>query len=107
MKLSFVIPCYRSEKTIIPVLEEIQDKMRERSEYDYEVITVNDYSPDHVLDVLTAYADTHSFLKVVDLTRNFGQHAAMMAGLSYTSGDWIVFLDDDGQCPMGASCSTL
>ena len=38
MKLSFVIPCYRSEKTIIPVLEEIQDKMRERSEYDYEVI---------------------------------------------------------------------
>ena len=47
MKLSFVIPCYRSEKTIIPVLEEIQDKMRERSEYDYEVITVNDYSPDH------------------------------------------------------------
>ena len=100
MKLSFVIPCYRSEKTIIPVLEEIQDKMRERSEYDYEVITVNDYSPDHVLDVLTAYADTHSFLKVVDLTRNFGQHAAMMAGLSYTSGDWIVFLDDDGQCPM-------
>ena len=100
MKLSFVIPCYRSEKTIIPVLEEIQDKMKERSEYDYEVITVNDYSPDHVLDVLTAYADTHSFLKVVDLTRNFGQHAAMMAGLSYTSGDWIVFLDDDGQCPM-------
>ena len=100
MKLSFVIPCYRSEKTIIPVLEEIQAKMRERSEYDYEVITVNDYSPDHVLDVLTAYADTHSFLKVVDLTRNFGQHAAMMAGLSYTSGDWIVFLDDDGQCPM-------
>ena len=71
MKLSFVIPCYRSEKTIIPVLEEIQAKMRERSEYDYEVITVNDYSPDHVLDVLTAYADTHSFLKVVDLTRNF------------------------------------
>ena len=64
------------------------------------MITVNDYSPDHVLDVLTAYADTHSFLKVVDLTRNFGQHAAMMAGLSYTSGDWIVFLDDDGQCPM-------
>ena len=100
MKLSFVIPCYRSEKTIIPVLEEIQDKMRERLEYDYEVITVNDYSPDHVLDVLTAYADTHPFLKVVDLTRNFGQHAAMMAGLSYTSGDWIVFLDDDGQCPM-------
>lgn len=100
MKLSFVIPCYRSEHTIIPVLEEIKEKMSERPEYDYEVITVNDCSPDNVLQVLMNYADSHSFLKVVDLTRNFGQHAAMMAGLSCASGDTMIFLDDDFQCPV-------
>lgn len=100
MKLSFVIPCYRSENTVVHVLEEIKEKMTERPEYTFEVITVNDNSPDHVLDVLREYASAHDFLKVVDLTRNFGQHAAMMAGLSQTSGDRVVFLDDDFQCPV-------
>ncbi len=100
MKLSFVIPCYRSEHTILPVLEEIKDKMAEKPEYTYEIITVNDQSPDQVLNVLHQYAASHSYLKIVDLARNFGQHAAMMAGLSLTCGEWIVFLDDDGQCPM-------
>lgn len=100
MQLSFVIPCYRSEHTILPVLEEIKAKMTERPEYTYEVITVNDQSPDRVLSVLHQYAASHSFLKIVDLAKNFGQHAAMMAGLSYAAGEWIVFLDDDGQCPM-------
>lgn len=99
MELSFVIPCYRSENTILQVLEEIREKMAEKPEYTYEIITVNDNSPDNVLQILVRYADTHPFLKIVDLTRNFGQHAAMMAGLSYASGEQIVFLDDDFQCP--------
>lgn len=100
MNLSFIIPCYRSEHTIIPVLEEIRNKMSEQPEITYEVNTVNDNSPDDVLSVLYDYADQHSFLNVIDLTRNFGQHAAMMAGLSQAKGDIVIFLDDDGQCPM-------
>lgn len=100
MELSFVIPCYRSENTILQVLDEIKHKMSERPKNTYEVITVNDNSPDHVLQVLQKYADSHSFLKIVDLTKNFGQHAAMMAGLSYASGKQVVFLDDDFQCPV-------
>lgn len=100
MKLSFVIPCYRSEKTVTRVLDEIEQKMLERPEYTYEVITVNDCSPDQVLKVLLDYADTHPWLKVIDFSKNFGQHAAMMAGLSKASGDEIVFLDDDFQCPV-------
>lgn len=99
MKLSFVIPCYRSEHTILQVIEEIKNKMTERPEYTYEIITVNDNSPDNVLQVLLDHAASDSSLKVVDLTRNFGQHAAMMAGLSHASGEKIVFLDDDFQCP--------
>ncbi len=100
VQLSFVIPCYRSEHTILQVLNEIEQKMTERPEMKYEVITVNDNSPDQVLQVLTDYAETHSWLRVVDFTKNFGQHAAMMAGLSYAAGEHIVFLDDDFQCPM-------
>lgn len=100
MKLSFVIPCYRSEKTITKVLEEIEQKMLERPEYTYEVITVNDCSPDQVLQVLLDYAGTHSYLKIIDFSKNFGQHAAMMAGLSRATGEQIVFLDDDFQCPV-------
>lgn len=100
IQLSFVIPCYRSEHTIVQVLTEIEEKMAERPEMTYEIITVNDSSPDQVLQVLNNYAQTHEHLRVVDFTKNFGQHAAMMAGLSYAAGEQIVFLDDDFQCPV-------
>ena len=94
IQLSFVIPCYRSEHTILQVLNEIEQKMTERPEMKYEVITVNDNSPDQVLQVLADYAETHSWIRVIDFTKNFGQHAAMMAGLSYAAGEYIVFLDE-------------
>ena len=93
IQISFVIPCYRSANTIIQVLKEIEDKMAERPDTVYEVITVNDSSPDNVLQVLRDYAESHSWLRVVDFTKNFGQHAAMMAGLSFASGKYIVFLE--------------
>ena len=50
--ISFVIPCYGSEQTISFVTREIHEKLAERPEYDYEIIAVNDCSPDHVWDVL-------------------------------------------------------
>lgn len=100
MKLSFVIPCYRSELTIMQVIEEIEMKMSERPDYTYEIITVNDSSPDHVLQVLQNASITRPYLRIIDFAKNFGQHAAMMAGLSYASGNEIVFLDDDFQCPV-------
>lgn len=100
MKLSFVIPCYRSEHTILHVLEEIEQKMAERPEEAYEVITVNDCSPDGVLQVLLNYSRTHSYLKIIDFAKNFGQHSAIMAGMAHASGEIVVFLDDDFQCPV-------
>ncbi len=100
MKLSFVIPCYRSESTVMKVIEEIEEKMEERPEYELEIVAVNDSSPDHVLEVLRDAMAVRKHLKVIDFAKNFGQHAAMMAGLSLASGDWIVFLDDDFQCPV-------
>lgn len=98
--LSFVIPCYRSEFTIKKVYDEIVSVVSERSEYDYELIAVNDKSPDNVLDVLKGIASEDPKFKVIDLAKNFGKHCALMAGLSRVAGDVVVILDDDCQCPV-------
>ena len=99
MKLSFVIPCYRSEKTITMVLDEIADVMRERPDVEFEVVCVNDCSPDDVLQVLVGLADERHYLKVIDFMRNFGKDSAIMAGLSVIDGDIAIVMDDDFQCP--------
>lgn len=100
MRLSFVIPCYHSELTIGSVVEEICSKMSEKPDIDYEIIAVNDSSPDDVLTVLKELAEKDKRVMVVDLAKNVGKHGAEMAGFSFASGDFIVALDDDGQCPM-------
>ena len=99
--LSFVIPCYRSEETIERVCAEIAETVALRPEYDYEIIAVNDCSPDGVLDVLKRLAAADKHVRVVDLAKNFGKHSAMMAGFRYVRGAYVVNLDDDCQCPVG------
>ncbi len=99
-KISFIIPCYGSEDTIEPVIKEIEEYVVLRKNYDYEIICINDCSPDNVLGVLKSIAREDRKVKVVDLARNFGKHSAVMAGFSICKGDYIVCLDDDGQCPM-------
>ena len=99
MLLSFVIPCYRSEKTVQSVIDEIIIKVGER-EIDYEIIAVNDCSPDCVLWKLKSIAYNNPRVKVIDLANNMGKHAAVMAGYRHVRGDIVVNLDDDGQCPL-------
>ena len=102
-KISFVIPCYRSEATIGHVVAEIDGKMQEMQEYEYEIIMVNDCSPDGTLasvrKLCKERASGNGLRKGISFSRNFGQHAALMAGLRATSGDYVVCLDDDGQTP--------
>ena len=98
-KVSFVIPCYRSANTIGVVVDEIRDTMPTLPEYDYEIILVNDCSPDNTLEVISALALSDSRITAVDLAKNFGQHAALMSGISHSTGDFVVCLDDDGQTP--------
>ena len=95
--LSFVIPCYRSEHTIENVINEIIETVSSRSEWDYEIICVNDCSPDGVYSVLEKLALNNKKIKVVNLARNFGQHNALMAGYRQVKGEIVVCLDDDGQ----------
>ena len=97
-KVSFVIPCYRSSKTIGGVVNEIESTMAQLA-YEYEIILVNDSSPDDTFAVISALAEVDGHITAVDLAKNFGQHAALMCGIRHSSGDILVCLDDDGQTP--------
>ena len=100
MKISFVIPCYRSERTIEGVVAEIKSVMSQRSEVDYEIVMVSDHSPDKVYSVIERLCqEDPAHLRGMELARNFGQHAALMAGYAHSDGDLVFSLDDDGQAP--------
>ncbi|MBQ8982595.1 MAG: glycosyltransferase family 2 protein [Lachnospiraceae bacterium] len=98
MKLSFVIPCYKSENTITLVCNELLEYISQNG-YEYEIILVNDNSPDNVSSVLRELS-INSNIKVIELAKNMGKHAALMAGFRFCNGDIVVCLDDDGQCPV-------
>lgn len=97
--VSFVIPCYRSEQTITGVVEEITQTMGQLPGYTFEIILVNDCSPDDTFQIIRQLCGQYDNLIGINLARNFGQHSAIMAGLHYATGDVCVFLDDDGQTP--------
>lgn len=97
--ISYVIPCYRSENMIGDVVGRIDETQKSHSEYEYEIILVNDSSPDNTFVVLKELAATHDNITAIDMTRNFGQHAALMAGFHFCKGDIVICLDDDGQTP--------
>ena len=98
-KISFVIPCYRSEKTILLVVDEIERTMVKKSQLEYEIILVNDGSPDNVWEVISTKAKSSECIIGINLAKNFGQHSALMAGYNQCTGDCVVSLDDDGQTP--------
>ncbi|MCI6552591.1 MAG: glycosyltransferase family 2 protein [Lachnospiraceae bacterium] len=101
--VSFVIPCYRSEQTLSGVVAEIKTAMgllqKEGKKYDYEIILVNDCSPDDTFFVIRGLCREDERIKGINLAKNFGQHAALMAGFQFVKGDITVCLDDDGQTP--------
>lgn len=99
MKISFVIPCYASSRTISAVVKEIDTAMAELRQYTYEIIMVNDCSPDDTFAVIKELCEQHNNRIGINLAKNFGQHAALMAGFHKMSGDVVVCLDDDGQTP--------
>ena len=97
--ISYGIPCYRSSQTIGDVVAQIREKMQSLTKYDYEIILVNDCSPDETFDVIKKMALEDARITAIDFARNFGQHSALMAGLRQTKGDIVICLDDDGQTP--------
>jgi putative glycosyltransferase len=95
MKLSIVTPLYYSELYINEFYKRSTSAARELVGNDYEIIFVNDGSPDNSLDIAVKLSELDDHVIVVDLSRNFGHHRPMMTGLSYASGERIFLLDSD------------
>ncbi len=96
VKISVIVPVYYSEKTLEELTERLV-KVLKKIEVDYEIIYVNDASPDASWDVITKLHITYQEVKGVNFSRNFGQHYAISAGLAETTGDWTVVMDGDLQ----------
>ena len=97
--VSVAIPCYKSARTIGPVVDELRRVFAGRPEYDYQIILVNDSPGDETTNVIAALCRDDKKIVGVELTRNFGQTTAKMAALPYVTGDVLVYMDDDGQHP--------
>ncbi len=98
VRVSFVIPCYRSAHSLPDVVHTLESVYGGK-ELPYEIVLVNDCSPDDTFGVIKELASKNPCVTGVSLSKNFGQHAAIMAGLRHATGDVVVCMDDDGQTP--------
>lgn len=94
--LSFVSPVYGSPLSL-PELRQRIHMVCEKNNWQYEIILVDDRCPRGSWEVVKKLAETHPEVRGVRLSRNFGQHSAIQAGLAHTRGEWIVVLDCDLQ----------
>ncbi|MGO5050676.1 glycosyltransferase family 2 protein [Dysosmobacter sp. Sow4_B12] len=95
-KVSIIIPCYCSSSFLPGVVSRVAAVMDRQ---DYEIVLVNDCSPDNTFDVISSLARNDSHIIGINLAHNAGQHAAIFAGFHYATGEEIVCMDDDGQTP--------
>lgn len=96
MSVSVVIPCYRSAGTLERLVDRLVHVLGSRGD-EYEVILVVDGSPDNTWDVASALADRVPAVRAVRLSRNYGQHSALIAGIRLARYATTVTMDDDLQ----------
>jgi putative glycosyltransferase len=95
MKLSIVATLYQSAHHIVEFYERASATAKKLAGDDYEIILVNDGSPDNSLGIAVRLTELDCHVVLVDLSRNFGHHKAMMTGLAHTQGDRIFLIDSD------------
>jgi len=95
MKLSIVATLYKSAQYVIEFHKRASAAARQHAGEDYEIILVNDGSPDNSLNLAIELGESDPHVVVVDLSRNFGHHRAMMTGLAHTSGERVFLIDSD------------
>jgi polyisoprenyl-phosphate glycosyltransferase len=106
--VSILIPVYKNDGGLEELVQRISASMSNSSyKGDFELILVDDCSPDNSWEVIQLLAKEHAFVQGATLSRNFGQHNAIMAGLNLVSGQYIVLMDDDLQHPPEAIPSML
>ena len=102
-QVSVVVPVYQGERTLRAVVDEVAASLTDRTTpagrpYRVtEVVLVHDCGPDRSDEVMRELAEEHDWVRVVWLSRNFGQHAATLAGIAASGGEWVVTMDEDGQ----------
>ena len=94
--ISVVSPIYCAEKIVSELVGQLHRNLATITE-DYEIILVNDASPDNSWEVIISECEKDKRVKGIDLSRNFGQHYAITAGLHYSKGEWVVVMDCDLQ----------
>ena len=99
MKVSILIPCYNEEASLPLLYDELVNLMNAHPKYEWEVLVVNDGSRDSTIEVIKDLRQKDSRICYVDLSRNFGKEAAMLAGFDYVTGDCMVIMDADLQHP--------
>jgi len=95
-QISVVIPVYNSEECLSELVDRLTDVLAGTGRT-YEIVLVNDCSPDGSWQKIVELSETHDRLRGVNLRRNFGQDSAIMAGLNHSSGQAVVIMDDDLQ----------
>lgn len=96
MLISIVSPIYKGEKMLDELVSRIEESVQPLTS-DYEIILVNDCSPDNSWEKIQSICKVDVHVKALNLSRNFGQHYAITAGLSKAKGEWVVVLDCDLQ----------
>lgn len=99
MKISIIIPVYYNEDNLPPLFDDIKEKLFSHIEYEWEIIMVNDGSKDKSYEVMKEIAEEDPRIKIYSLSRNFGSHAAVLCGLSQSTGDCAVIKAADLQEP--------
>lgn len=99
MLISVIIPCYKSAVFLEKVIDELKVEFERNKEYSYQIILVNDCSPDNTFEIIKNICKNDRNIVGINLSRNFGQAAAKLAALPYVDGEVAVFMDDDGQHP--------
>lgn len=97
MHLSIVIPVYNESESLKKLCSEVLNELNKRKNINFELIFVDDGSTDDSLSILNSLARNNSKITVIELSRNFGQTAAMYAGFQNTKGNVVIPLDADGQ----------
>lgn len=96
LHISVISPVYKGEKIVEELVSQLHENLRKISN-DYEIILVNDASPDLSWQCIEVECAKDKRVKGIDLSRNFGQHYAITAGLYLAKGEWIVVMDCDLQ----------
>lgn len=96
MKISIVSPVYRAKNIVPKLIEQIKNEVVKISN-DYEIILIDDNCPDNSWESIISETKKDNKVKGIKLSRNFGQHEAVLCGLNYVTGDWIVVMDCDLQ----------